>query len=996
MAAPDTRPARVFSIPPGWPFVDSLAAGLWQQAGERAEVLAAMTVLLPTRRAARALREAFLRLSAGRAMMLPRMMPLGDMDDDELVIEGDAFSGGPGDDILLQKPAISGLKRQLMLARLVMARPDHPESPEQAMFLAAELARLLDQVHTERLDFKALAGLVPDDYARHWQVTLDFLTLVSELWPGILDEAGAVDAATRRNALLEARTHAWTKAPPQAPVIAAGSTGSIPATADLLAVIARLPQGAVVLPGLDRDAPDAVWSNLTPAHPQYGMAQLIRHLGVARADVADWPAVPAHVTSPARARLINVALAPADAADAGTLDPESADAALAGITRLDCPGPAEEADAVALMMRRALETPGRTAALVTPDRGLARRVAAALRRWNVEIDDSAGRPLTETPPGAFLRLVVAAVAEGLRPVTLLALLKHPLAGLGRARAECRRLARQLEIAVLRGPAPAPSVDGLRQALAGATTEGKAPAPELPKFLDDLEHALAPLASAFKAGGSLADLVRAHTKSAECLAATDDESGADALWRGDAGEQAAALVAELTEAAGAFAGVGAFVPTDYAQLFEAAMIGRVVRPSFGTHPRLFIWGLLEARLQRADLTILGGLNEGTWPPEAVASPWMSRPMMAAFGLPQPERRLGLTAHDFVQGLGAGEVVLTRAERVGGTPTVPSRWLRRLDNLLERIGRKQALASEEPWLGWAAALDRPEGPRTVSAPRPTPPVAARPRRLSVTRIETLVRDPYSIYASHILRLLPLDPLDADPGAAERGTIVHRALDDFVRAYPDDLPEDALPRLIEFGRKAFAGNLARPGVRALWWPRFRRIAEWFIANERYRREQGFRTAATEVRGAMTIEGRAGAFEITARADRIDYRADVGYAVIDYKTGTPPSNKQVEMGWNPQLPLEAAMLAKGGFATVEAGPTAHLLYMRLSGGRVPGEEKPVKLDVEAAVAGAVEGVTKLVHRFDGEATPYLSQPRPQFLNLYGEYDHLARVKEWRGGRRR
>ncbi|MEK9754492.1 MAG: double-strand break repair protein AddB, partial [Rhodospirillaceae bacterium] len=711
MAAPDTRPARVYTIPPGWPFVDALTAGLWRQAEERAELLAAMTVLLPTRRAARALREAFLRLGAGRAMMLPRMMPLGDMDDDELVIESDAFTGGPGDDVLLQQPAISGLRRQLMLARLIMARPDHPESPEQAMFLAAELARLLDQVHTERLDFAALADLVPEDFADHWKITLQFLTLLTELWPGILAETGAVDAALRRNMLLEARSRAWTNSPPAIPVIAAGSTGSIPATADLLAVIARLPEGAVVLPGLDREAPEDVWENLAPSHPQYGMAQLIRHLGVARGDVADWPAAPAAPTASARTRLVNAALAPAGRSGAAKIDARAVADALAGVTRLDCPGPAEEANAIALMMRRALETPGRTAALVTPDRGLARRVAAALRRWNVEIDDSAGQPLAETPPGAFLRLVASAAADRLRPVTLLALLKHPLAGLGRRRAECRQLARAFEIAVLRGPAPAPGIPGLRAALAEAVAEAKTRMPELPGFIDDLETALAPLAEALSDRRPLAELVRAQAATAERLAACDSESGADALWHGDAGEQAAGLIEELAEAARAFDAVGAISPGDFATLFEAALAGRVVRPSFGSHPRLFIWGLLEARLQRADLAILGGLNEGTWPPEAAANPWMSRPMMAAFGLPQPERRLGLTAHDFVQGLGAAEVVLTRAERVGGTPTVPSRWLRRIDNLLERLGHKDALVPAEPWLGWAAALDRPAGQRTA---------------------------------------------------------------------------------------------------------------------------------------------------------------------------------------------------------------------------------------------------------------------------------------------
>jgi len=989
MTAPAAKP-NVYTIPAGWPFLDALAAGLSDMAGGRPEALAAMTVLLPTRRAGRALADAFLRLGAGRAMLLPRMLPLGDMEDEELLIGGWDSGLEPGDGALQLPPAVGGLRRQLLLARLVMARPDTSETPEQAMFLARELARLLDQVHTERLDFKGLEDLVPADFAEHWRITLDFLQLLTELWPGLLAAEGALDPADRRNRLLEARNRMWLNAPPQHPVIAAGSTGSIPATADLLATVAHLPAGAVVLPGLDRAAPDEAWQHLAPAHPQFGMAQLIGHLGIDRAEVAEWPAASGARTPEARAALINTALAPAAAGHLGPPDPSDAEAALAGVERIDCPGPQEEAAVIALMMRRALDLPGRTAALVTPDRGLARRVAAELRRWQVEIDDSAGTPLGQTPPGAFLALLAEAAADGLGPVALLALLKHPLAAVGGTPADCRRLARELEILALRGPRPAPGLDGLRAALAQSRQK---PSPDLLGFLDRLQQALAPLVDAFAAGPApLADLVAQHLRTAEALAATDTEDGGDALWAGEAGEAAAALMGDLIDAASA---LDALRPGDYPALFEAAMAGRQVRPNYGTHPRLFIWGLLEARLQRADMMILGGLNEGTWPPEAEASPWMSRPMADAFGLPLPERRIGLTAHDFVQGLGAPEVVMTRAERVGGTPTVPCRWLRRLDNLLERLELKGALDTGEPWLDWAAALDRPTGPRATPPPAPTPPADARPRELSVTRIETLVRDPYAIYAGRILKLQPLDPLQADPGAAERGTIVHDALDRFIKDFPDTIPDDAERRLLEIGRALFESHLTRPGVAAIWWPRFQRIAHWFVANEKRRRQAGFTTAATEARGALKIEGLRAPITVIARADRIDQRADVGYAVIDYKTGTAPTAKQVEAGWNPQLPLEAAMAQSGGFEGLDGGEVAQLIYMRLSGGRQPGEERALKLDVAETVAKSVAGVTKLLHRFEDPETPYLSQPRPQFLNRFGDFDHLARVKEWRGRRR-
>ena len=989
MTAQTFSKPSVFTIPSGWSFVDSLAKGLMSEAGDEPSKLAAMTVLLPTRRAGRSLREAFLRLSQGRPLLLPRMMSLGDMDDGELPIGGWGEAGPGGDAALVVPPAVSGLRRQLLLARLIMARPNNDATPEQAMFLAVELARLLDQVHTERLEFSKLEQLVPDTFAEHWRVTLEFLTILTELWPGLIAAESALDPADRRNRLLEARARQWQGAPPAGPVIAAGSTGSIPATADLLVTIARMPEGRVVLPGLDRDASDDAWDNLGPSHSQYGIAQLIRHLGVDRAEVLDWPMASSEAAPPERTTLINAALAPAKTNEKLPVFKKMAAEAVSGVTRIDCPGPSEEAAIIALMMRRNLRLAGRTTALVTPDRGLARRVAAELRRWDIEIDDSAGLPLTQTPTGAFLRLCISAVASDMEPVTLLALLKHPLSAVGSRPEDCRRQARRLERLALRGPRPSPGMDGLRAALQDLDLAQRG---ELPDYLDHLETALKPLTNAFTEGSAaLADIVRAHMVSAEAMAATNKNPGAENLWSHEAGEMAAGLMHELEQAACAFPEIK---PRHYSGLFEATMAGRFVRPRYGTHPRLFIWGLLEARLQRADLTILGGLNEGSWPPEVTTSPWMSRPMMEAFGLSLPERRIGLTAHDFVQCLGAPQVVLTRAERVAGTPTVPSRWLRLIDNQLERLDLSGVLQTHEPWLDWAEALDKPARPRPVSPPRPKPPLCARPTQLSVTRIETLIRDPYAIYASNILKLRPLDPLQADPGAAERGMIVHQALDEFIKAFPDDLPGDPERNLLEIGRGIFDSRLTRPGVRALWWPRFERIAKWFVENERRRRDQGFYTVATETAGKLEIADTCPAFVLNARADRIDHRADAGYAIIDYKTGAPPTAKQVEAGWNPQLPLEAVMVERDAFDELEAGPAAQLVYMRLSGGRVPGEERSLKLDLVEVVGDALAGVTKLIHKFADPATPYLSQPRPQFLNRFGDYDHLARVKEWRGRR--
>ena len=973
----------LFTIASDLPFLDALVAGLVAESGGDPLALAQATILLPTRRAARSLAEAFLRASAGRALLLPRLVPVGDVDAEELALGGDDGDAAGSVDI---PPAVPELQRVLALTRLVLAwgraRGSGPLAPGQAAPLAAALARFLDEVETEGSDFALLAELVPAHFAEHWQQVLDFLAILTAHWPAHLAELGGVGPAERRNQVLRAQAESWRRKPPPGRIIAAGLTGGVAAVAELLAVVALLPQGAVVLPGLDRGIADWDAVAADPAHPQHLLGRLLRRLEAEAATVRDWPA-PGLTPGPAsRRRLIAEALRPAAESHhwrglAG-IGPD----ALAGLTRLDCAGPQEEATVIALLLREALQVPEKTAALVTPDRGLARRVAAELKRWGIEIDDSAGAPLDKTPPGLFLRLLLDLAAEDLAPLPLLAALKHPLAAGGSAPEAFRALVRRLEIAVLRGPRPAPGFAGLSAVLP--------PSRDLAALVSVLEAALAPLLQVLAAPEiALADLVAAHIAAAEALAASDGESGAERLWRGEAGEAAATFLAEL------LAGAATLPPLagrDYPALFAALIAGPVVRPRYGRHPRLAIWGLLEARLQQADLVILGGLNEGVWPPATESDPWLSRPMRQAFGLPPPERRIGAAAHDFVQALGAPEVVMTRASRVEGAPTVPSRWLLRLDTVMRATGLEwKPLPSGGP-LAWQALLDQPERRIVLAPPEPRPPLAARPRRLSVTQIETWMRDPYAIYAQKILRLAALEPLDADPGAAERGEAIHAALDRFLRDCPAVLPADAEARLLARGVEAFGAALERPGVRAFWWPRFERIARWFIAEERERRRH-VALIRSELAGRLDLALPGGVFTLTAKADRIDRRATGGLVLIDYKTGSVPQREEVAHGFSPQLPLEAAIAEAGGFDGVAAEAVAALEYWQLSGGDPPGKATALGktgAELRALIDDALAGLSRLVIGFDDPRTPYRAVPRPERAPRYSDYGHLARVKEW------
>lgn len=1004
--------ASVFSIDAALPFADALAAGILHRHGAAPETLADVLVLLPTRRAARALREAFLRQSGGKALLLPRLAPLGDVDEDELLLADPAAEAI--DEAI--PPALDGMERLGLLTQLVLqrARAQGAESwgvasPAQAAALAGELARLLDSLQIEDVDIGQLAGLVPERFARHWKLTLTFLEILSQAWPAILKERNAIDPAARRNALLRRQAALWQTAPPTHPVIAAGSTGSIPATRALLGTIATLPQGAVVLPGLDRRLSEAQWEVLDQPHPQYGLHELLAALGLTRAQVGDWPAPGIDGGPAARVAMWSLALRPAGD---GEVPPPVAPEALVGMTRLEAPTPQAEALSIALLLRGALERKGRTAALVTADRDLARRVAAELRRWDLEVDDSAGTPLMDTPPAVLLRLIGEAVENDLAPVPLLALLQHPLCALGLARTELLDRARFVDRLILRGARPAGGIDGLRRAAAGFFDEadtlfGKA-REETDDLLVRLEAALQPLTQSMAAEASVPELARALAASGEAFAATDQISGSALLWRGDAGEAAATMIAQLIDRGDAF---GPVAGRQWPGLFAELAGAQVVRPRHGTHPRLSIWGPLEARLQRADLMVLGGLNEASWPPLVDTGPWLTRPMRKELGLPAPERRIGLAAHDFVQAACAPDVVLSRSERAEGAPTVKARWLARLDALLghdpERPDTLPAdLAAGRAWLDWADLLDRPERIEPARPPRPMPPLEARPRRLSVTAIETWRRDPYALYARQILRLRQLDPIDMDPTARDRGTLMHEVLDRFLNESGGRVDADSEAGLIALGRQVFARLLDRPAERAFWWPRFERVARWFVAVQLERQAEGILLAASEAQGSLVLKAGNSDFTVTAKADRIDRLADGALEIIDYKTGAGPSIDEVAAGYAPQLPLEA-LIARGqpGFAGT-AGRTGRLSYWRLRGADAGGAIEDVlqanKLieamkehargeeDTAATLLRLTEQtLIARIRRYDDPATPYLSQPRPAFAG-FGDYDHLARVQEW------
>lgn len=1029
--------SNIFTIPKTVPFLDTLAkvilrGDLPHAGGGMPDGLALtrITLLLPSRRACRAMHNAFLRVSKGQAMLLPQIRPIGDVDEDASILSSVSGIGERLEEALSLPPAVSDIERKLVLTQFVLKMveslhatgeaEDEPSTrafmastPAQAAKLANELMKLMDAVETERVDLARLEELVPEEFSEHWQITLKFLTVVTKTWPNYLEARGLMSPMERRNALLLAEAERFATHPPDGPVIAAGITGSIPASASLLSAIAQLKDGAIVLPGLDLELDPESWGVLVPdhsGHPQFGLKKLLDALGVSREAISYLPGTDPDKKDLAAIRLVSEAMRPAETTDRwrrtvsdGSIKDGLQDAR-SRFARIVAPTAQDEADVVSLILRRAVETPDLTAALITPDRLLGRRVAVRLEKWGLRVDDSAGRPLAKTVPGAFLTLVADAVRANFAPNEFMSLLKHPLTRLQRKPGVMRGSARALELLAFRQPVVSEGLHAIEASIrrvgediaAGRVRhsvlkrQGVYQSERALALIQDVISAFEPLTSLGGEGAvhPVRDFVEAHIAVSEKLSEGPEGAG-ELLWSAEAGETLALYLAGLLDKE---------IPnpeialSDYPDFFQSLMAGQAMRPRVPVHPRLFIWGPLEARLQQADIVILGGLNEGTWPSAAEEDPWLSRPMRQQLGLPQPEEKIGRAAHDFSELLGGKRVYLTRAAKIDGVPSVPSRWLMRLEVLARGMGLDHIfdIPEGEHWLEWAAARVRAEERSPIVVPEPRPPVDARPRSLSVTQIEEWVSNPYAIYARHILDLAPLPILGAEPDASLRGGIVHRALHRFTVAFPDELPKDIASELVALAEEEMDALLTHPRVAAFWRPRFQRFAVWFAETEPARRE-GVRKIVTEIKGQLRFEGPEGEFTLKARADRIDLGAEGGAAIYDYKTGVAPSDAKVKQLYSSQLPLEAAILAVGGFDGVEVMHTHALHYISASGGDPAGEDRNVNCgDVGELADKALEGLKRLVARYDDPQTAYKALRRPQFDYRYDDYDHLARVQEW------
>jgi len=1017
---------NIYTIASYRPFLDSVASGILDQVAGDPIKLSDYTIVVPDSETGFALREAFVGQLHGKTYIMPNIEIIGKIDKEHLSLK--IFDDKDLLKSLMDFPSpVSKLHRQLFLSQEILKIPYMASSTQKAIKLGGELGKFIDELQRYNVSFENIGNFVPNNFKEQWSKTADFLKIVTEAWPKKLEDLGKSDPELYKNKIIDIQTEYWRKNKSDNPIIAIGFNETTPAVKKLLNSIASINKGAVILQGFDKKMDTDSWNALTSVHPQYIFKKLLEDLGVSRLKTIEWKSEPIFKNNFARAtnikrtnlereKLLREAMRPSGTAESWNkltsvketkskkkiifkktkesrgINPQ----ALNGMDLITCNSAQEEASVIALKLRETLELEGRRAMFVTPDRSLARRVSSHLKKWDIIVPDDAGLPLSETSVGIYLLATASMAAEDLAPIPMLEALKHPLAAMGEDKSEFRRKLSELEDLVFHGPRPDSGIKGIKGVLsakfnrhARRPIKSRILKRDMRAFVSKLEKIGGVFFDKMSSTKSFpfSEILDEHINFIEALSNDHKNTGANRIWSGEDGKAAAVFLSSLREEANLISNVNG---RDYLGIIEGLMRDVNVRSKYKSHSNLKITTPRRASLLKSDVVILGGVNDEKWPEKSNENSWLSPKMIKALNMPEPEKNIGVSAYNFVQLLSNPNVLITRATRNGNAPTVSSPFLMRLMMVLKKSGLEDNFENKTRLLDIHKAMNTPSKVEPIAAPYVTPAVSKRPKQLPVTAVESLMRDPYAVYTKYILKLKPKASIDSRPSVAERGNFTHDALDEFVKKYPDELPENAEEELLKIGRDTFKKRINNPTVRSFWWPRFEMIAKWFVKFEKDRREIS-KTLATEVQGKLEIDLGDRIFTLTAIADRIDRDENDRIEVIDYKTGAVPMQKAVGLGFSPQLTLEALIAYTGGFDGLEASDVGGLQYWKLSGGRPAAKIVEVRGDVKKLSAEARVGIEELMKAFNKKSTPYLVSPRKEWEPRYSNSRHLSRVDEWK-----
>jgi ATP-dependent helicase/nuclease subunit B len=722
------------------------------------------------------------------------------------------------------------------------------------------------------------------------------------------------------------------------PVVAAGSTASHRVTGKLLAKIACAPEGAVILPGYIHNAAKI-------SQPHSGMDRWKQRFAN-EMEVQPWTE-PTALPDQGRAALVQVAFT--EAIEATTL-------VFKGIEFAECKSEEAEARLIAMRIRKA-QAENHSILVVTNHRYLRQRLADLLSCWHIapEMSTDQGQQRTQAAIVASLILDVTNEQEPFAAVPLLALLSHPWVVIGTV-LQHQRCRQRLEHEVLRGLRLLPGHAAIGEAIDRLQDEA------MSQWWRQLTAVLeVPPHRTLSAWGTW------HQKIAEMLT----------QQRPEISELFSPLQIASTHIA---CESGTIYQSLLQRLLQSLPSTRKSQPT----PGVSIFSAQEARLLSADIIVLAGLVEGNWPETSPALS-LAPSFIAGIGLPAAEEAIAQAAHDLYSWLWAKQLLLTRAIKQGQRPALASRWWWRMEAWLTASGQWQSLLVPGEQHQLAEMLFAGSVPETLvyQPPAPCPPLSARLHQFSVTGVELLMRDPYGFYAKNILQLKPLDVLAESPSYKHFGIVVHSILEKLVH--------QAKPLTLECWRKAMSYTLKRYGLQVfpmavLWEQRLLRLGEAWCKHP---------LAVTplsvyaEISGSMALMATK---KLQGKADRLHYDAATHRClIIDFKTGTTPSEAEIRCGLAPQLPLLGLIAMNGGFAGMTPSAVT-FAYVRMT-----GRDPPLELTLfseatsEQWITTAKEGLNALMQIFLDPRTPYFCCPHGVEQLPYSPYAHLARWQEWK-----
>ncbi len=1040
--------SHLYNIPFGNSFIDTLVDNIingkffqFDYINKNDFLFSDIKIFLPTRRAANYFIDRISILLGEQNLFLPNVIPLGEISEFNNLL-------GIDSEFILKNTSvlqdIEPVQRRLVLTKFVIEWSQNIQNileqndlmdtsselllkgikadlqgfnvartASDAIQMADALGELIDTLVIHDKNWQDLDKLLPLDLAdEYWKISKDFLTIASKAWPEFRQAYGLVDAAERQHRTVLALAKKLIQERPSTPIVIAGSTGSMPATAQLISAISQLPNGAVVFSGLDHSLDAESWQCLIdnrgkllePTHPQTQFSKLFFNIGISRKDIINVGQINQSFSS--RNLILNEAMLPSQTTErwqtkSTRLGSDVIHNGLLNISIVEADHEREEALVIAAALRIALEIPNKTAAVITPDRSIAERVISELRRWNILAADTGGRALARTGAGSLAILVAHAVSNNFSPHSLLALLNHPNLTLGINPKILAKGRNAIDLGLLRLPLIKCDLDVLLEHAEIARTGFQDSIKSMRSHsrltlidwesaetvLRNLKYIFDPFLNVRIA--NLLQMIQHHENILKKIT-IDEENEIDFEYLDGSNEIMSLFVSIKSNINNID-----LLTSDYLTFFRKLIDPIAVAITADSHPRIKIYGLLEARLIKADLAILAGLDETVWPPQGKMDPFLTREWCSELDLPVPEHHIGQTAHDFVSLMDSEEVVITRSLKRDGSPTVASRFLQRIKTVTGEAYDTEAISRGNKLISLARILDVPKNFAPTRPPAPVPKPSSLPRRLSVTEIETLRRDPYSIYAKHVLKLDYLELVARRIGPSERGVLIHEIFARFIEMFPLEQPIDAYEQLMAIAGQVFQPVKNLSEFEIFWFPSFMGSAKWFLLWDKSRRANIVKPIAVERHGVLKLMLTGGGeFTLTGQADRIEFHKGDAFSIVDFKTGKVPSLKQVRSGFSPQLTLEAAMLKRGAFPGLSGALVEQLLYAKL-GGKIVGEERLVysskdELDADKLSELHFGEFLTLIDEHWNCGRPFSSRPYPEFLKDYARYDHLARVREW------